>query len=66
MQDEDGDTPLIQACYYGHVETARVLLDHRASVDQQDNVSTCSRQNMMILKCFGSNIQIAMSTINLL
>ena len=40
MQDEDGDTPLIMACQGGHVETARVLLKHRANVDQQNNVST--------------------------
>jgi ankyrin repeat protein len=39
MQDEDGDTPLIIACRWGHVETARVLLDHGANVDQQNNVS---------------------------
>ena len=40
MQDEGGNTPLIQACQRGHVETARVLLKHGAKVDQQDNVSS--------------------------
>jgi ankyrin repeat protein len=35
MQDEDGNTPLIKACRYGDVETARFLLDHGANVDQQ-------------------------------
>ena len=40
MQDEDGNTALIQACRYGHVETARVLLDHGANVDHQNNVSS--------------------------
>ena len=40
VQDEDGDTALIQACQYGHVETARVLLDHGANVDHQNNVSS--------------------------
>ena len=40
MQDEDGDTPLIRACQRGHVETARVLVEHRANVDQQSNMSS--------------------------
>ena len=40
MQDESGDTPLIRACQGGHVETARVLIEHRANVDQQNNVSS--------------------------
>ena len=39
MQDGDGDTPLIMACRGGHVEIARVLLNHGANVDQQSNVS---------------------------
>ena len=38
IQDEDGDTFLIKACQRGHVETARVLLDHGANVDHQNNV----------------------------
>ena len=45
IQDEDGDTPLIMACRYGHVETARVLLEHRANVDQQNNVSSVIQWN---------------------
>ena len=40
MQDKDGDTPLIQACYGGYIETARVLVEHGANVDQQSNVSS--------------------------
>ena len=40
MQDEDGDTPLIKVCRGGHVETARVLVEHGANVDQQNNVSS--------------------------
>ena len=40
IQDKDGDTALIQACRHGHVETARVLLDHGANVDHQNNVSS--------------------------
>ena len=40
MQDEDGYSPLIRACREGHVETARVLVEHRANVDQQNNVSS--------------------------
>ena len=38
MQDEDGDTALIEACAGGHVETARILLDHGANVDHQNKV----------------------------
>ena len=38
LQDWSGYTALIQACYRGHTETVRVLLDHGANVDQQDNV----------------------------
>ena len=40
VQDEDGDTALIKACWNGHAETARVLLDHGANVDHQNNVSS--------------------------
>ena len=40
MQDEDGNTALIRACGHGHVETAMVLLDHGAVVDQQTDVSS--------------------------
>ena len=43
MQDKYGNTALIQACQYGHVETARILLDNGANVDHQNNVSTCSK-----------------------
>ena len=39
MQDEKYNTALIVACRGGYVETARVLLDHRANVDQ-NNVSS--------------------------
>ena len=38
MQDVRGNTALIQACGRGHVETAMVLLDHGAIVDQQNKV----------------------------
>ena len=37
-QDEDGDTALIKACQGGHVETARLLLDHGANMDHQNKV----------------------------
>ena len=40
MQDKNGDTALIKACEHGHVETARVLLDHGANVDHQNIVSS--------------------------
>ena len=39
LQDVYGDTALIQACRDGFIETARVLLDHGANVDHQNNVS---------------------------
>ena len=37
-QNKYGDTALIKACQGGHVETARVLLDHGANVDYQNKV----------------------------
>ena len=40
IQDEDGDTPLIKVCRGGHIETARVLVEHGADVDQQNDVSS--------------------------
>jgi hypothetical protein len=40
MQDEDGNTPLIEVCRWGHIKTARVLLDQGANVDLQNNVSS--------------------------
>ena len=45
MQDEYSNTPLIVACTEGHVETARVLVEHRANVDQQNNVSSIIQWN---------------------
>ena len=38
MQDVYGETPLIIA--FAHIETARVLVEHGANVDQQNNVSS--------------------------
>ena len=40
VQDGDSDTPLVEAYRRGHVEIARVLVEHRANVDQQSNVSS--------------------------
>jgi ankyrin repeat protein len=40
MQDVYGYTPLIQACQRGHVETARVLLDHGAATDYRNKVNS--------------------------
>ena len=39
-QDEWGNTALMEACRGGHVETARILLDHGANVDYQNGVLT--------------------------
>ena len=38
MQDKNGRTALITACAGGHIDTARVLLHHRAIIDFQDKV----------------------------
>ena len=38
VQDDEGNTALIQACQGGHVKTARVLLDHGANVNYQNKV----------------------------
>ena len=39
LQDIGGETALITASRRGYVEAARILLDHRASIDHQDKVS---------------------------
>ena len=38
MQDENHNTSMMEACYGGHVETARVLLEHRAIVNYRNKV----------------------------
>ena len=38
IQGKDGNTPLVEACRRGHVEMARILLDHGANVDYQNQV----------------------------
>ena len=38
VQDDDGNTALIEASQNGHAETARVLLDHGANVHYQNRV----------------------------
>ena len=40
MQDERGNSALIEACQGGHVETARILLDHGANLHYQNGVLT--------------------------
>ena len=37
---QSGDTPLIQASYNGHVEVARLLLEHKAAVNQANTKVT--------------------------
>ena len=39
MQDSNGDTALIKACDSGYVETARILIDHGANIEHQNDVS---------------------------
>jgi ankyrin repeat protein len=56
MQNEVGDTPLIKACQRGHVETARVLLDHGANVDQQNNVSSKIHNTIILVHKINSNV----------
>ena len=38
LQDKYGDTALIKASGQGYVEAARVLLDHGANIDHQNNI----------------------------
>ena len=38
MQQKRGDTPLIVACLTGHIDTAKVLLDHGAIIDHPNMV----------------------------
>ena len=38
MQSMNGNTGLIKACGCGHIETAKVLLEHGAVVDYQNKV----------------------------
>ena len=38
MQDEFGESPLIQASYHGHVATCRLLIERGATVDYQNKV----------------------------
>ena len=49
MQDEDGDTALMEACRRGHVETTRVLLHHGANVDHQNKVENTRTCTMIII-----------------
>ena len=39
MQSMNGNTGLIKACGCGHVETARILLEHGAVVDYRNKVT---------------------------
>ena len=59
MQDENGNTALIEACQGGHVESARILLDHGANVDHQNNVSLsrtyCSKEVYKYFTSYFSN-----------
>ena len=48
MQDEDGNTALIQACLDGHLETVKLLLDCAAVVDYQNKESTIKQLNTML------------------
>ena len=41
---QDGDTALIRASAYGHVECVKVLLDRGAQANLQDKVSTVPDQ----------------------
>ena len=38
VQDENHNTSMMEACYGGHVETAKVLLNRGMYVDHQDEV----------------------------
>ena len=43
MQDENHNTSMMEACCGGHVETARVLLEHRAIVNYRNKVIPMSQ-----------------------
>jgi ankyrin repeat protein len=51
IQDKYGETALHNACQGGHAETARVLLDHGASVDLQNEVSQLSFSHLLYAAC---------------
>ena len=38
LQDEHGDTPLMEACDGGHIATAILLIDKGASIDYKNKV----------------------------
>ena len=38
MQKECDDTPLMVACMKGHIDTAKVLVDHGAIIDDSNSV----------------------------
>jgi ankyrin repeat protein len=63
MQDEYGNTPLIQACRWGHFETAKVLVHHGANVDQKNNVSSSFNIKFWLNKNTNSNIHYSSSPI---
>ena len=42
VQGECGNEALIEACQYGHIERATVLLDHGADVNCQDEIKIVS------------------------
>ena len=65
MQDEDDNTPLIQSCRRGRVETARVLVEHRANVDQQNNVSSIIQWNSSKTDTIGTNNFVCCSEVSL-
>ena len=57
----NGNTALIEACAGGHVETAGLLLDHRANVDHQNNVSSQIILYYDNLKCILQNGETALN-----
>ena len=54
MQSMNGNTGLIKACGCGHIETAKVLLEHGTVVDYQNKVIPV----MIILLYFCYNVAI--------
>ena len=42
MQNIFGESPLIGAAHYGQVATCKILIEHGATVDYQNNVSCTS------------------------
>ena len=44
---QNGDTALIKSAMWGYVDTAKVLIQHGADVNHQDEVSLCEDDGLV-------------------